>query len=136
MDNTALPGTAELRLSYGVAGIDIPSCTLELHNGSTFTADVIIAADGAQSKLRDVVLGEPCPATPSGLSVYRSLIPRELIEDDPRTEWFLRRRGELSVYVAGDLRIVTYPCRDNTILNVVAIHPDRLSEEVEDCKHF
>jgi salicylate hydroxylase len=63
--------------------------------------------------------------TPSGHSAYRLLIDAEKLKQDPDLA-FLVKRGAITTFVGLDRRIVAYPCRNLTLLNIVAILPDSL----------
>lgn len=123
---------------------DPESGTLHLVSGETIVADVIVAADGIHSVARAAVLGADISAKPSGHSAYRALvrlpmqlrtqgllkltpasqIPREAFADQPELLRYLD--GDESgtgfcTWMAKDRRLVAYPCRGATYLNIVAI---------------
>jgi hypothetical protein len=70
------------------------------------------------------VIGKDEPAQPSGTSAFRYLIPTADIKADPLTAHFVERPGELIMINGDQRRMVMYPCRNNTELNFVALHPD------------
>lgn len=75
----------KLALSSRVVGASADEGLVFLADGSTQKADLIVAADGVHSVLKDVVLGHDSPpASPTGLSAYRLLIPTKAILDDPQ----------------------------------------------------
>jgi hypothetical protein len=61
---------------------------------------------------------------PSGTSAFRFLIPTSEIKADPKTAHFAENTGELRMLSGTDRRLVLYPCRNNTEMNFVALHPD------------
>lgn len=69
---------------------------------------------------------------PSGTSAFRFLIPTEAVKADPKTARFAERRGELRLLYGESRRIVIYPCRNNTELNFVCLHPEEESEGTGD----
>lgn len=110
----------ELLTGKAVADIDCEGGIVTFADGSTMSADVIVGADGIHSIVRDAVLGKALPAEPSGHSAYRLLIPAEKIPEKFQDVL----QGGLTVWLAGDRRIVAYCCRDMTLLNIVAMIPD------------
>ena len=59
--------------------------SVTLADGSVTKADLVVAADGVRSVLRDVVLGEEAPKpSPTGLSAFRFLIPTDSLKEDPQ----------------------------------------------------
>lgn len=56
------------------------------HTGRRFTADLIIASDGLNSKCREVVVGRPSPPIPTGQMVFRVTIPARHLEQYPELE--------------------------------------------------
>lgn len=124
------PAVLNLRSKVVSVNIDTPSLTLE--DGSTYTGDLLIGADGVHSKLRSFI-AKDCPLpTPSGSSAFRFLIPADVIRADPKTAHFLERKGEMRLLYGTDRRIVIYPCRNNTLINFAAMHPDEETEAEEE----
>lgn len=86
-----------LRLNSTVVQIDPSRPTITLQTGEVLHADLIIGADGVKSMCREIVLGEPVKATPTGDAAYRAVIPtskmmeypelRELVENPEMTGW-------------------------------------------------
>ena len=60
-----------------------------LENGEIQVADVVVAADGLQSRSELLIAGEHTPAKSSGMSIYRTAYPRELAmrDDIVRKRW-------------------------------------------------
>ncbi|KAH9218657.1 hypothetical protein DL95DRAFT_434207 [Leptodontidium sp. 2 PMI_412] len=119
---------AVLNLRSRVVKVDVQSATLTLEDGTSHTGDFIIGADGVHSKIRGALIKDLPPPAPSGSSAFRFLIPVETIRSDPKTAHFVERTGELRLLYGDDRRIVVYPCKQNTQLNFVALHPDEESE--------
>ncbi|KFY17055.1 hypothetical protein V492_00915 [Pseudogymnoascus sp. VKM F-4246] len=125
-EGKGLPVVLNLRSKVVHINIDTPSLTLE--DGSTYTGDLIIGADGVHSKLRSFI-AKDCPLpTPSGSSAFRFLIPADVIRADAKTAHFLERKGEMRLLYGTNRRIVIYPCRNNTLINFAAMHPDEETE--------
>ena len=74
-------GAATLRLSSRVRTVYPDSGIVELDDGSTHSADLVVAADGLHSIMRSMVTGGQ--ALPTGLSAFRFLLPTSLMRQNP-----------------------------------------------------
>ncbi|CEL03661.1 hypothetical protein ASPCAL04811 [Aspergillus calidoustus] len=119
---------AVIHLRSRVVGCDCNGPSLKLDDGRTITGDLVIGADGVHSALRRIVAQEDIAPTPSGGSAFRFLIPISKVEENPETRQLLARPGELQLWDGTYRRLVIYPCRNNTELNFVCLHPDKESE--------
>ena len=74
-----------LRLDSTVVYVDpsAPRPSVTLSTGEVIFADLIIGADGVKSMVREVVLGEPTKATPTGDAAYRAIVPTEKMLAEP-----------------------------------------------------
>ena len=95
-----------------------PDGSITLKDGSRHTADLIVAADGLHSALRDVVLKDDAtPPSPTGLSAFRFLIDTKVLEDDPTFAPLLEAKGQgFSIIIdekdkVNERHMVWYPCR-------------------------
>lgn len=123
------PGiSAKLRTGAEVVDCNCDTGELTLKSGEIVKADVVIAADGIKSSLRNHVLGEKQSAKPSGHSAYRCLIDAEHIKNDKDLS-FITEGGGIYIWVGPDRRIVAYPCRNLTQVNIVAMIPDEFLHE-------
>ncbi|KAI9048073.1 hypothetical protein LZ554_007869 [Drepanopeziza brunnea f. sp. 'monogermtubi'] len=123
---------AVLHLRSRVVEVDPEAPSLTLEDGTTHTGDLIIGADGVHSRVRGALIKDLPPPEPSGSSAFRFLIPADEIRADPKTARFVERTGELMMLYGADRRIVVYPCKQNTYMNFVAMHPDEESEASRD----
>ncbi|KAF7335651.1 FAD-binding-3 domain-containing protein [Mycena venus] len=104
-----------------VVQIDPQTCTATLRSGETHVGDAIIGADGVRGVVRRTLMGEEgvLPGrddVPSGLTLYRAVIPKELAVNDPDLTSFYdypqctasmgSNRGALT-FVAGKDRDIT-----------------------------
>lgn len=102
-----------------VVSFDAYAGSVTLQNGSTLSADLIVAADGIHSQAHKHVLGFKEPSLPSNTTVIRFLIPSEIVRGDPTTAQILPTRdGVFSTYTVSDpcRWLVRYPCRKYVII--------------------
>ncbi|KAJ7610004.1 FAD/NAD(P)-binding domain-containing protein [Mycena polygramma] len=111
---------------------DVVSCEsatgkLTLKSGETYHADLIIGADGIHSTIRSSVLGYEQRALPSGRAAFRCLLEASKLEGFSQFDWLFSgmpgARGVRPKDGSGRYLFI-YPCRDNTIINIVAHLPD------------
>lgn len=76
------------------------------------------------------MLGGIKVAQPSGHSAYRCLIPKEKVAHIQESAVGIDAdHSIIQIVVHGDRRVIIYPCRDATIMNIVAICPDKFTNE-------
>lgn len=64
-----------------------PRPSITLASGETYEGDIVIGADGPNSSVREVVLGDDNEAgNMSGFSVFGAVVPGELMTGDPQLE--------------------------------------------------
>ncbi|KAL8926715.1 MAG: hypothetical protein Q9208_002789 [Pyrenodesmia sp. 3 TL-2023] len=62
------------------------------------------------------------------MSTFRFLVPSSRIEQDPVAKKFIEKDGHITVWGEGGGRqFITYPCRHNKLVNVVALFPEELA---------
>ena len=116
--DTAQPGTpARLHLAAEVAAASVDS-SITLKDGSTHSADLIVAGDGLHSVLKGAVLEDQTKApTPTGLSAFRFLIDTQKLRESPELSRVLDRKGPGATLLADtketikERHIMWYPCR-------------------------
>ncbi|CAK7219736.1 hypothetical protein SBRCBS47491_003951 [Sporothrix bragantina] len=121
---------AILKTASKVASVDPETATVTLEDGTTYTGDLILGADGVSSVTRKCIVGEDIKPFGSGKSAFRFLIPRQTVLNNPSTAHLAvrpDRDGFMTLWYGSDRRLVMYPCVNNTMLNFVAIHPSSLS---------
>ncbi|KAJ5991547.1 salicylate hydroxylase, partial [Penicillium canescens] len=127
----SIPGLSDIRFHLGgkVSTVQPDTGVLHLDDGSTFTADLIIGADGLHSVLRSVVL-EGHPETPikTGLSAFRFQIPTDVIRGDPEFLALTALKGH-GPSILADIsdentvdHMVWYDCQNGEVQNFVGIH--------------
>ena len=109
---------AVLRLGASVVAASTDG-TITLQDGSHHTADLIVAADGLRSVMRNLVLKDDTKApSHSGMSAFRFLLDSKVIEDDPElvTVRKMRPSGTVTLLIddkddVNERHMVWYPCR-------------------------
>ncbi|MEX0277939.1 MAG: FAD-dependent monooxygenase [Ruegeria sp.] len=116
---------AEIRLNSKVQSIqeDQDKVYIQLENGEALTADFLIAADGGRSVIRPYLNGEEIPGF-SHQVAWRATIP-----------WNLELKAPKAHLTMGPGRhVVTYPLRDQSLMNIVAIE-ERSDWQEESWRH-
>jgi salicylate hydroxylase len=94
---------------------DGPRPALRFADGTAVEADVVVGADGIHSMVR-AALTVPAPATYSGLSAFRALVPAE------QAPAFARRPAH-TLWLGPDHHLVHYPISAGKLVNLVAFAP-------------
>jgi salicylate hydroxylase len=114
---------------------DAEAGTVTVENGTTFSADVVIGADGIRSNMRPFVVESDSPK-PSGESGYRMLINAKDLPADHPLVVDGKVANNLHIVKGPNRKIVAYPIRGCELLNLVAyvreycglyIHPTTMS---------
>jgi salicylate hydroxylase len=105
-------GLQSCRFSAELARMDEKG-TLIFTNGTSATHDVVIAADGLRSIVRDTLF-DPDPPTFSGHIAWRSLVPATLLGPE-----YVQRRN--TNHVGPGCNFVVYPVRGESLVNIVAL---------------
>lgn len=111
-----------VELNKKVTFCDSSSGTVETEDGAQFSADLIVGADGIHSRLREIVIPNAPKPQPTGTSAYRILTPISSLEHIPEAKQFMKPLT--TMVIGGDRRVVMGPCRNGTVLSIVALVPD------------
>ncbi|KAL2858006.1 hypothetical protein BJY01DRAFT_201735 [Aspergillus pseudoustus] len=115
----------ELRVNSHVTCVNFSSTTVTLATGTVFGADIIIAADGIKSAIRDHLLGEDASKPmATGDAAYRIMLTRSVMESDPELKRLIEL-PEATRWVGPERHLIAYPVRNHELYNVVLLHPDR-----------
>ncbi|KAF9065130.1 hypothetical protein BDP27DRAFT_1332328 [Rhodocollybia butyracea] len=82
----ALDRGCKLHLNSRVVSIDPDAGSLLTQDGTTYSADFIVASDGLHSMARSIVLGKPGPPIPTGQMAYRVTLPAAKLRGIPELE--------------------------------------------------
>ncbi|KAL6240671.1 hypothetical protein RBB50_012381 [Rhinocladiella similis] len=122
---------AEIRVQARVVDVrissdpdsDVDTATVVLESGVEFVTDLVVGADGINSRLREVLLSRSDPPTPTGDLAYRLLIPTEHMLTDPELRPFVTD-PQVNYWLGPDAHAVNYILRGGKLLNMVLLVPD------------
>lgn len=72
-----------LHMGVRIVRIDVKSAKIELDDGRIFSGDLLIGADGIHSAVRAAAVGKEQEPIDTEWQIYRFLLPREQVMDDP-----------------------------------------------------
>lgn len=131
----SLPGTpVTIVRGPKITSIDVAQGTATAVDGTTYSADIIVGADGINSIVRasiETALSTPAQRPrPSGVLAYVCSVPREVIASDPDTEFqadIENAAGLTTYYGTGGRnsreRVMVYPI-NSTHFQVVGYYPE------------
>ncbi|KAL2432866.1 hypothetical protein ABEF95_005255 [Exophiala dermatitidis] len=121
----AVAAGATIRLGKQVMDVDPESGMIDLKDGSQVQKDLVVVADGQHDRINAKITGKQVPMQRSGQTAYRCLIPmKEILEDEETRPLFENQPPGFwaPALPAKGVMVVSYPCRNKEILNVVAVH--------------
>jgi len=113
-----------IRLGCQVVDLDPEEGIITLKDGTTVQKDLVIVADGQHDILNQKITGVNIPMQRSGQTAFRCLIPMKDILEDPITRPLFENQAPgfwAPVLPAKGVMCVTYPCRNNEILNCLIV---------------
>ncbi|KAH8732670.1 hypothetical protein GQ44DRAFT_601423 [Phaeosphaeriaceae sp. PMI808] len=105
--------------SDGASTIAIAVCD----DGRSFQADLIVGADGINSKCREILLGHEDPPLLTGDLAYRLLLNTEDMMKDPELRGFVED-PQVNYWIGPDAHAVNYVLRGGKLFNMVLLVPD------------
>ncbi|KAF4440932.1 hypothetical protein F53441_12151 [Fusarium austroafricanum] len=120
---------------HSVAKFDCGGGKIVLDNGDVFKKDLVVVADGVRTKLISEIAQQDIPLEDVGSSFYRCLIPFDEINKDPELAAIFKDQDP-GFWVPFELStgtfLVTYPCRDQKMLNVAFRHKTKTNNKHAD----
>ncbi|MFJ8435159.1 FAD-dependent monooxygenase [Kitasatospora sp. NPDC094019] len=113
----------ELRAATAVTGYrqDADGATALLADGGSVRGDVLVGADGIHSAVRAQLVGDGEPRI-SGITVYRAVIPMELVPEE------LRLPTSVTWWTGPHCHFVHYPIAGGAFLNLAASRDNGATE--------
>lgn len=102
---------------------DGSTATAYLQNGQSRKADLVIGADGINSRCREMLLGRPDPPTPTGDLAYRLLLNTKKMMADTDLRSFITD-PQVNYWMGPDVHCVNYVLRGGELFNMVLLCPD------------
>ncbi|OAK93586.1 FAD/NAD(P)-binding domain-containing protein [Phaeosphaeriaceae sp. SRC1lsM3a] len=103
----------------GVSTMGIAVCD----DGQRYKADLIVGADGINSKCREILLGHEDPPLLTGDLAYRLLLNTEDMMKDPELRGFVED-PQVNYWIGPDAHAVNYVLRGGKLFNMVLLVPD------------
>jgi len=130
VDPACVGRPVDIRVSSKVVSCDVEQGAVILESGERLTADLIVAADGIKSVVREAVIGAKVEAKPTGHSAYRIVIPMGELTSSEAFTGVLNPPDSFTTMVLGhDKRLIMGPARNSSIYSVVAMVPDEAMHE-------
>lgn len=124
-----------IRLGCQVVDVDPEQGILTLKDGTTVQKDLVIIADGQHDILNQKITGVDTPMQRSGQTAFRCLIPMKDILEDSITKPLFENQAPgfwAPALPAKGVMCVTYPCRNNEILNCLIVTRTLKSQTTSD----
>ncbi|KAI1427766.1 FAD binding domain-containing protein [Xylaria sp. FL1777] len=103
------------------------STTVFLADGQVMAADLVVGADGINSKLRDIFLGREDPPIATGDLAYRLLLNTKDMLTDPDLRPFVDN-PQVNYWIGPGVHAVNYILRGGELFNMVLLVPDNIPE--------
>ncbi|KAI9741543.1 MAG: hypothetical protein M1818_004349 [Claussenomyces sp. TS43310] len=104
------------------------TATVILSDGRMMSADLVIGADGINSRLREVMLGKKDPPTRTGDLAYRLLLSTKEMLKDPELAPLVTD-PQVNYWLGPDAHAVNYVLRGGELFNMVLLVPDDMPAE-------
>ncbi|ERT02257.1 salicylate hydroxylase [Sporothrix schenckii 1099-18] len=123
----------DVQASRRVDGYDWDAPAAILSDGTAVQGDLLVVADGVQSKAREAFQGHALPPVDTGDISYRVLVPGQDMLSDPAMRDLVSQPW-VSSWCGPDAHVIGYPVRGGEIYNVVfcvseaTMHDQKLAE--------
>ncbi|KAL6704163.1 hypothetical protein ACN47E_008723 [Coniothyrium glycines] len=121
----------KIHLSCAVDSVNPSSGKVVLADGRELHADLIIGADGVHSRTVQKVCDEEQKKKSTGQNCFRFLVPVDKLRADPLTKELIDKTGlrSLNAFNTPNRRLIMYPCRAGTLMNIVFFYPESPDED-------
>ncbi|KAJ4172406.1 hypothetical protein NW754_002604 [Fusarium falciforme] len=113
---------------------DDTTATVHLADGRTIVSDLVVGADGINSKLREQFLGKTDPPQLTGDLAYRLLLSTAEMLKDPDLRPFVEN-PQVNYWVGPDKHAVNYVLKGGELFNMVLLVPDDIPLEQGNTLH-
>ena len=121
--DAALELGAEVFLSARVVSVDPEKPSVTTAEGTEFKADVVVGADGKQSRIRSFIIPENSIKLNTTFNcAYRATVPGEQMSADPVTASLMTDLNS-NAWIGHHRHVMAYPVRQGAIYNLVMCHP-------------
>ncbi|KAI8628553.1 FAD/NAD(P)-binding domain-containing protein [Xylariaceae sp. FL1651] len=103
------------------------SATVFLADGRVMSTDLLVGADGINSKMREIFLGREDPPVVTGDLAYRLLLDTKDMMNDPELRPFVDN-PQVNYWVGPGMHAVNYILRGGELFNMVLLVPDDIPE--------
>ncbi|EXJ81520.1 hypothetical protein A1O1_07584 [Capronia coronata CBS 617.96] len=120
---------AEITTQARVVDVRIPggdsaqTATVVCQSGNEYVADLVVGADGINSRLREILVGRADPPIPTGDLAYRLLLSTADMLKDPELASFVQE-PQVNYWLGPDAHAVNYVLRGGELFNMVLLVPD------------
>ncbi|KAJ5626407.1 hypothetical protein N7510_002716 [Penicillium lagena] len=113
----------EVKVNASVSEVNEAAPSVTLNDGTVYRADLLIGADGIKSQVRKAVITDrDVEIIPDPNCAYRTLIPGELMMDDPELKALIESPAA-NCWIGPEGHIMAYPIRNGALYNFVMCHP-------------
>ncbi|KAL8724060.1 MAG: hypothetical protein Q9181_007003 [Wetmoreana brouardii] len=127
----ALDSGVEKKFGVKVESVDVEKTQLVLEDGSTTSADIIIAADGVHSVVRPYIIDttQHFPTASTGHNAFRFMVSTPAAQKDKLLSSVLSDDARFLSWGGDNRRILVYPVDYGKQLNIICTHPQELSDK-------
>ncbi|KAM0723624.1 hypothetical protein Q7P37_000612 [Cladosporium fusiforme] len=122
---------AEMKTNAKVTGVEVSPdgdfTTVTLENGEQYVTDLLVGADGINSRLREIMVGHVDPPILTGDLAYRLLLSTKDMLKDPELAEFVTN-PQVNYWLGPDAHAVNYVLRGGELFNMVLLVPDDMPE--------
>lgn len=101
-----------------VVEYDFDAPAVRVENGTWYRGDLVIAADGIKSAVRDIINGSPCEPVDTGDVAFRILVPAGPLLEDPEMRPYVKEPWAVH-WMGPEAHAVGYPLRGSELYNII-----------------